>query len=341
MRTTKTILLMVAAGLVVQGCSWLGIRDRANDYRKAEAVPRIQVPEGLDSSAINDVYPIPANVAQGDMNEEFVVPRADLLKQSSASNVRAFRSGGRFWIVTNDAPGSAWARVRRFWELNGIELEAQDPNSGMLETVWLSRKSGEAISNNKFRMRVEHGMRENSAEIELMHIGFPNNASLPANNELDWSGANKNEELSLSVMKEVAAFLIETEYEAGSVSLLAQGLLGSPKSSLIEEAGQPVLVMRLDFNRAWESVKNGLANAKIEVADQDRSAGLFYLKLVDESGKAKSSSWFSFGSDEPETLPVNLQVQSSNGRVEVRVQGEEPEEGFARKLLTRLRNNLL
>ena len=342
-KSTLTVFLL--ASVTLQGCSWLGIRDNASDYRQAEATPRIQLPEGYDNAAINDAYPIPEQVAPGDLEGEFEVPRADVVSKVNTNNVRAFRSQGRYWIVANDSPGSVWARTRRFWEVNGIALEAQDPNSGRLETAWLSRKSDEQITANKFRLQIAPGMREDSAEIELQHIGFPGDAALPETEQLDWNAANRNDELALSIMKEIAAFLIETEYEAGSVSLLAQNLLGAPKTSLEQgPAGEPVLEMRLNFQRAWEAVQNGLAGAEIEVEDKNRSEGLYYLKLKDENAEEESSGWFSFfGKDkEAPSIQVTLQLKDLGDKVEVRVQGDAATDvAFASELLTQLRNNLL
>ena len=239
----KISILLVTA-VLLQGCSWFGIRDHSNDYRQAETTPRIQLPEGYDQTAINDAYPIPNDIAGGELEGEFEVPRADVVSKVNTNNVRAFRSEGRYWIVVNDSPGSVWGRVRRFWEINGIDLAAQNPNQGLIETAWLSRKAEESVTVNKFRLQVAPGMRENAAEIELQHMGFPRDA-VPANDQLNWDATNRNDELALSIMKEIAAFLIETEYEAGSVSLLAQNLLGAPKTNLAEDAsGEPVLVMR-------------------------------------------------------------------------------------------------
>lgn len=339
----------------LSGCGWLMgdngyFRDRKHDYRDAEVSKPIKVPENLDKSAIKDLYPVPGWHGAQQFSEDFEVPMPEAFVTKSQGEIRAFKSGNRYWISVNTQPAGAWAKVRRFWELNNIELALEAPFKGDMETVWLSREKENVATRDKFRIRVEHGMHENSAEVYIMHLGFPATAELPKVDKLDWSSVKEGDELAVAIMQELASFLIETEYEGAPASLLAQSFSGAPKSSLsTDAAGRKTLVLQLNFERAWEAIGKAIEDAEIEVTDKDRSSGTYYVNYYPNAEEKEEGGFFSFlpfvggGGSKGKAFKfvVNLKAESKKIVVAVVSDDEKVEKDLSEAVLATIRENLI
>ena len=356
--TCQSLRVMVSVITVslVSGCGWMTgedgyFRDRANDYRKAQVIEPLKVPEGADTQTLKELYALPGEQRFPRFKGKFEVPTPDTIVGGNQKDIRAFKAGTRYWIAMNSMPSEAWARVRRFWELNSIKLESEVPSEGLMETVWLSREMGGKESRDKFRVRIENGMHRDSAEVYLMHLGFPADGSeLPNSDALDWTRVKEGDQLAISIMQEIAAFLIDTEYEGAPASLLAQNFPGSPKSSFgTDEQGNRVLLLKLDFERAWDAVGKALEEAKISVGDKDRSAGTYHVNyfpdLQEEEDKPGFFSFLKFGKPKPneKLRRMTVHLNSISGQIVVAVQSDEqPEDpSFPQSLLADIRENLI
>lgn len=351
----SVVLLQVVALTGLSGCGWLVgddgyFRDRKHDYREAEVREPMRVPDNLDGSAIKDLYPVPGWDGRPQFGSEFEVPMPDAFVTKSQGEIRAFKSGNRYWIAVNTPPATAWAKVRRFWELNAIELAREVPYQGDMETVWLSREKDGAATRDKFRIRVEHGMHESSAEVYIMHLGFPADAELPAADQLDWSSVQEGDELAVAIMQELAGFLIDTEYEGAPASLLAQSFAGAPKSSLSTDAsGRRVLSLKLNFERAWEAIGKAIEDAEIEVSDRNRSAGTYYVNYYPDAEEDEGGGFFSFlpfvgGGDskgKAYKFVVSLTTQAEEIIVAVSADDDNIERDLSDAVLANIRENLI
>lgn len=355
-RTKQTFLLATCISVLLNGCSWLTgdegmLRDRKHDYRKAEVSEPIQIPDNMDSSAIQDLYPVPGWSGQQQAAGDFEVPMPEAFVTKSQGEIRAFKSGNRYWISVNAQPASAWAKVRRFWELNSIGLALEAPFKGDMETVWLSRDKDGVATRDKFRIRVEHGMHENSAEVYIMHLGFAADAELPAEDQLDWNSVKEGDELAVAIMQEIASFLIDTEYEGAPASLLAQSFSGAPKAALsTDTSGRKILTLKLNFERAWETVGKAIEDSDIEVADKDRSSGLYYINYFpDAQSDDEGGGFFSFlpfvgkSNSKGKAFKYLVQLKTESDKVVVTVDAddERSERDLSEAVLATIRENLI
>ena len=134
------------------------IKDRREEYRDAVVTQRLKLPADTDTQALRELYVIPgAGQPLIFESDKFKVPRPDMHVKSAPKDLRAFKSGNEYWLVLDGEPGQVWGRVRRFWDVNGIELESETPHQGSMETIWLKRNSEGEVTRDKFRARVEHG----------------------------------------------------------------------------------------------------------------------------------------------------------------------------------------
>lgn len=351
--------LMVASVIIVSlvsGCGWIMgensyIRDRSGDYRKAQVIEPLKVPEGADTAAIQELYPLPGSQRSPQFKGAFETPMPDSVVGSNRRDIRAFKAGARYWITMSSAPAEVWARVRRFWEINSIQLESEGAYEGLMETVWLLREAGGKETRDKFRIRVEHGMHRDSSEIYLMHLGLPADGSEPLDSDnLNWNDVKEDDQLAIAMMQEIAAFLIDTEYEGAPASLLAQSFSGSPKSSFgVDEYGNTVLLLNLDFERAWDAVGKALENAKILVDDMNRSVATYYVNyfsnLQKEEEKAGFLSFLKFGKDKPgkKLRHMTVTLTEISGKIAVKVQSDDKpkDRSLPESLLAEIKKNLI
>ncbi len=292
-------MLMVC---LLSGCGFIFgengyFRDQSDDYRKAQVVAEIKLPAGVNTTAINDMYAVSEEPILLTPNKKFEVPKPNIIVGENQSKIRAFKSGVRYWVTINAKPSEAWARVRDFWEINSISLALESPSQSLMETAWLSRSKNGQKTQDKFRVQVEHGMHHGSAEIYLKHLSFIVDEGKPQdeNINVDWNTVTAGDDVSEAMMQEIASFLIDTEYEGASASLLAQSFSGSPKASVVTDAnGHMILKLNLDFDRAWDAIGQAIDSAKIQLDDKDRSTGNYYVNYSLVPPAAKKTGFFSF-----------------------------------------------
>ena len=275
-------LLLPVVIVTLSGCGWLVgdegyFRDRGDDYRNARSIPPMQVPEDSKSEAVSQLYVIPVERTDALLDSEFEVPRPQPIQGNPEDKVvRIQKLGEQQWILLDESPAESWPRVRNFLISNQIGIEREEAGTGQMETGWLSFKS-DATRREKYRFRVEQGVQRNSSEIYVQQMGYKKepgeDASTPA-----WPAASMDAERETWMIKELANYLASTSGES-SVSLLAQGISTVNKVYLVRDAsGQPVIDLRLSFDRAWASLGRALERANLSVRDLDRSTGVYFVK---------------------------------------------------------------
>lgn len=282
-------LLLPVAIVTLSGCGWLAgeegyFRDRGDDYRKAKSIPPMQVPEEKKSEAVSQLYVIPVERTDALLDKQFEVPRPQPIQGNPEDKVvRIQKLGEQQWILLDESPAESWPRVRNFLISNQIGIEREEAGTGQMETGWLSFKS-DATRREKYRFRVEQGVQRASSEIYVQQMGYKREAGEDAATP-EWPAASMDPERETWMIKELANYLASTSGES-SVSLLAQGISTVNKVYLVRDAsGQPVIDLRLPFERAWASLGRALERADLTVKDLDRSTGVYFVMY--EPGKRK------------------------------------------------------
>lgn len=183
-----------------------------------------------------------------------------------------------------------------------------------------------------------------------MHLGFPIEGELPPSDQVDWSQVKEGDELAVAIMQELASFLIDTEYEGAPASLLAQSFAGAPKSSLsTDDSGKKVLLLKLNYERAWEAIGKAIEDAEIEVEDKNRSAGTFYVNFFPDAEEEDEEGFFSFlpfvgGGDskgKAYKFVVTLKAQSDQIVVAVSSEDDTGDRDLSDAVLANIRENLI
>ena len=137
--------ILVVLSLLMSGCSWLGIENNSDDYLESESIPRVTIPQGLDTPEFTDALVIPEiNDSRGLMGEKLKVGLPEPL--STATGVEQIvirRLGEDRWIFIDTPPAAVWPKIRLFWEVNNMELQYADARRGILESTWLASVPGD------------------------------------------------------------------------------------------------------------------------------------------------------------------------------------------------------
>ena len=282
-RITTAALLASVLG----GCSWIDNYDRNEKYLEAESTPRVVIPESLDEPEFIDLMSIPdVNDSRGIAGQTADMGLPDALSTTFGIEQIVLRKlGEERWIFLDSPPAVIWPKIVQYWAANNIRPEVTDPRQGVLESTWVQGGgsdaektyadiiSGSSSSNqyHKFRLKVEPGIRSGSTEVYLTQR---QSSVGPAGNP-NWQGDSDDGELENEMLTKIAFHLGETINDP-VISVVAIENRGN-KAELVPDRVRPLLLYKLDFDRAWATVGGALENARLEVADLDRSGQTYYV----------------------------------------------------------------
>lgn len=339
-------LAIIPGLLLASGCSWLmddegWIQDRRDEYREAESSRVPVIPEDLDGSAIQEAMFVPEvdGMEQYRARDEFELPRPATLfaREEEEVGVRIQRFGGDSWIVAPDSPSQVWPRVKQFLSDNGVAIDAEVPEDGIIESDWIRvedaeyrdlvrtiiRDGGGAGSWQRLRLRIEQAVRRGATEIHLAQFASTSGSDSP-----DWSDGSSNAELESELLAELAGYLA-ADVGTGGVSFVAQAIASRPKAEVVRTSEQPpALRLRLDFPRAWATVDSALDNAEMTVEEADREARSYRIRYNEAQFRDEEPGWFArlfdFGSDDPAATgdPYVLSLTPVDGGFDVLVLDE-------------------
>lgn len=318
------------------GCSswfdWLWgdngyFRDRANDYQEARQAPAMKLPSNMDVRPIEPLLVIPKNVADGRLSGGYEVPKPQKLQ--TATETRDFSlqvTQDQRWLIALRPPAHLWTAVHRFLTDNGFTIAEEKPHMGEMITAWQKsaeytptlRQAAASTGETRLRVRIEPGVRRNTSEIFVLTVHRSSEAGTSP--MMDWPARSETPALEAAVLDEIQTTLSRTMSEGDSVSLLAERDYDAPsRVTLVKDAaGNPVLQLDTDFDRAWSRVGGAIESADIRVDDLNRSLGIYYINLSEGSSgrSAEKRGLLSslFGSE-----PDPEEVEARAERYQVRV----------------------
>ncbi len=280
-RNTVLILLMT----VLTACNYLTgenglFRERGGDYQNAQVVPPMRIPFELDSYTIDELYVIPEQlVADGDVFEDDIpLPKPIDARRREGVIIQSL-SDNR-WILIDAAPGQVWPRIRDYWTEIQIELDYENPSAGIMETAWVEIGS-DRDNRHKYRMLIEPGLHAGYSEIYVLHLQQLREDPIPT--IVTWPEESTSPDLEQEMLRSVSQFLADRNdiYQASAASLLAGAIQTESKANLVEgAAGDTVLELKIDYNRAWVQIRQALESAEIDIVDQDRDQSFFSVRFA-------------------------------------------------------------
>ena len=369
----KRLAGLSALALIISttsGCGWLWgdegyFRDRSTDYLEARQTAPMQMPPNVDAKRIDPLLPVPAHVADSTATpQEFEVPRPQALGTTGeASEFSLQKSGDSRWLVAQRAPAEVWPVARSYFENNGFRIAEERPQTGEFITEWqgvedlapsMGRRLGSLMADTdnqvRVRVRIEPGVVRNTSEVFVVSAEREEGSTA----DVAFPARTGNASLEASLLDGMLADLSSTA-EHGSVSLLAARNYDAPsRINLTQDgAGNPVLNLSTDFDRAWSSVGRALELGDVRVDDINRSLGVYYVNLAEGAKKPEEEKGFISGlfGSEPTAEEIDARAEryqvrltsSAGGDVQVTVEKDintvAPED-VARRVLTLIQENL-
>lgn len=339
MTSNHSRFTLLAVILLMSGCGLF--KDRGGDYLKAEEMAPTVVPEGLDDSALGQIYRIPAVTNPQPLSEHSGIPRPqpvsvnvfeDQVKIQSIEEDR--------WILTNRSASETWPRVRSILNSSNIPVASANASRGLMDTVWLRFKDDDNY--HRFRFTLEPGVQLNSTEIRVLHDQSATKAEVDA----PWPAKSVDPDQEKSMVDSLAASLAGEEAAGASVSLLAQAIGGEAKVELVNPGvADPYILIKLDYGRSWASVSYSLSRGGFTTVDRDQSEGIFYVNYRSEEEEKPGFFRRLFGAGEEDVIEVNYLVLVKRGERGVEVRMTRPDHSSldreqAQQLLKIVRSNL-
>jgi outer membrane protein assembly factor BamC len=302
--------------LPLAGCGYLFgdngfFRDSKDDYKNAEELPRLSLPEGRNAVGMQDIYPVPEIIADDLATRQDEVPRPEpLLAASAEQMVRIQKLGEDSWALIAIPPGQLWPQVRSFLSAANIPIGRVDARAGILESTWLELQNQELPA--RFRFRVERGVQRGNSELHVLQ-------QFRGGDDGSWPAASDDFELESEMLRSVAQFIANSA-DTAPVSMMAeQSISAAGKLQVMEEGDGSYLRLELPFDRTWASLARAIEEAGFEITDRDRSAGRYYVTFVGGEDE-KERGWFRwFGGDDDENplrdLPLLVTVDRESDEV--------------------------
>lgn len=288
-RATVKISLLSVLLVLCTGCGYLfgdkGVfRDRSEDYKKAPEMPVIEVPAGKDSTALQEIYPIPPISEDLLVPGEFEVPRpTPLVAGAQDELVRIQTLAGQSWALVGTAPGQVWPQVRGFLSASQIPVARVDAREGILETGWLELEG--ASMGSRFRFRIDKGVQRGTSELHVLQMNQAGDVD-------NWPQTSDDTTQEGDMLRALAQYIANSA-DSTPVSMIAdQAISASGKISMQEGPDNDLyILLNLPFDRAWASVGRALEESSFEITDRDRSAGKYFVRFIGPQSE-EEEGWF-------------------------------------------------
>jgi outer membrane protein assembly factor BamC len=320
MKQAQHLLLAVALGAVLSGCSWFG-GGKTDEYKgaRARAAQPLEVPPELTAPTIDDRYAVPDPRSQTTYSAYSQKgATAPAVRSVDANTVlppvqgaRLERQGDQRWIVVKGDPAKVWQVVRDFWVESGYPLAREEPNTGIMETEWhddrsrlpddlMRRTIGRVVPNifstprrDKFRTRLEKGSEPGTTEIFVSNRQVEEIYTTNNQDRTVWQSRPADPELEAEMLSRLLLKLGADQQQAAAAAAAAKPVAAAPGSTpaassaspavnaVLQNNGAGPLVVNDSFDRAWRRVGLALDRVGFTVEDRDRSNGLFFVRYID------------------------------------------------------------
>jgi outer membrane protein assembly factor BamC len=338
--------------------------DKIN-YRtaKTKATP-LEVPPDLTQLAVDPRYApqagvISAATLQGP-SMAASAPVTNAVAPTALGDVRLERQGNLRYLSTNIAPDLLWPQLQEFWRDRGLALAVDQPEVGVMETVWAENRArladdivrrtiGRVFDSlydtgerDKYRVRVERTDR--GADIYLTHRGMEEVYANQLKDSTTWKPRASDPLLEGEMLSRLMVKLgAKAEVAKAAVAAqVATGVAATPRARALTD--RPAATLQLDesFDRAWRRVGLALDRSGFTVEDRDRAQGLYFVRYVDpaQAGKEEPGFFAKLFSDAklagPVRYRVNVKAEGEVSTVSVYDAKGQPEKGDAGQRIVKL-----
>jgi len=381
MNPIKRVVVLTCSALLLSACGSVNLDeylpDKSVEYKREKQAERnLEIPPDLTSSRVNDRMSVPDNYVGVATNySEYMTDRrlrgvdggsrvANAVLPENPS-MRIERDRDMRWLVIDASTDAVWDRVLDFWQDQGVLLEEQDPEIGIMRTSWLENRASikrdvitdairsvfdglyETSERDQYRVRFERA-GDNRTELFLTHYGMQEVIQAGSTGDTQntvWTPRDRDPELETVMLRRLMVFLGAAD-ERARAQLAAAGR-SQARSQLVQGRDGVKLVIGEDYVRSWRLVGLSLDRVGFAVEDRDRSKGVYYVRYNDPAGSAEEGGFFSalkFWGDEPDkSKEYRIRVLEEGRNTVVVVldaQGQRDQSNTARRILNLLREQI-
>ena len=289
-------LLLPALPLLLVGCGWMfgdsgRLRDHSNDYLLASSLDPLQLPPGLSSEAIEDIYYVPQIEGAIGKSEPIEVTRPQPLIAGDFDDLVKIQSlGQEQWVLVRLRPGQVWPRVREFLIQRRVGVGREDGDQGVILSPWITHSQSAFAEIYQFSLRqclqrTPSEVRVRPAQRAADQTADGHSARLARGQ--DWSDTSDDRRRERLMLQQFANFLAGRVDVNAPVSLMAQGVSTASRLYMVP-GDQPLIRMNLESDRAWASLGLALDKAGFKVLRGNRAASIYQVTaplIEDDEGK--------------------------------------------------------
>ena len=340
-------LVPILLPLTIAACGSFG-GDERPVYQGAEYYKNLEVPPDLTAPDTGEQLrvPKPTDEAQQrfrDNNklETVITPKFD--------GVRVVDYAGNSWIEIDNTVEHVWAKLREFWQAEGIELVEDRPLLGYMETDWVTRVGAEAgffrsifqkfepDVKDKFRVRLERFDHDQKTRLYIAHSRIERVVRGEDADEFVWQSRPSDLEAEREIISRMALFAGKNKEDV--VKLLENY---RPYSSLVklDSTNSTALTMTGSMDFVWRRAMRALDRMRAQDIREHKASSTidFVIAKVsnaelkveetdeDEDELAKSSWLMQLFTDaDEENLTANvdrqyrLEFSDKDGRIQIEV----------------------
>lgn len=240
----------------------------------------------------------PPNILADVRGEMLLVNSAASSILPEVTHVRVVREGAATWLEVDLPAEEVWPVIRRFWLDEGFGIDMELPEAGIIETDWQQDRSqvlGTGITRlidialerlhdtgerHRFRTRVE---RIGDSKTEIF-ISFRGIIEKTTNN---FERQPPDPTLEAEMLRRL---LLYFRPPRESVAALTEGDANTNVADSLYEASESELLLKLDYDLAWQRVGIALDRSGFTVTSRDKDAGLIELLYAERARPPESYS---------------------------------------------------
>jgi outer membrane protein assembly factor BamC len=312
-RSLTRLLLCSAALALVSGCSMMPDSKKIEYKSEGKKARPLEIPPDLMAPERDGRYAMPAEPGSrsgpttysaytGERQVQVAQGNTDVLP--TIGEMRIERSGSQRWLVVPGVPPEKlWDTVKEFWQENGMLINVETPQAGIMETDWNENRAklpqdglrkffGRVLDSvystselDKYRTRLEK-TTDGGTEIYISHRGMSELYITEEKADTRWQPRPPDPELEAEMLRRLMSRL---GAEEGKTKVMAAEVVKQDRAKLNRSGpGGTTLVVSEPFDRAWRRVGLALDRVGFTVEDRDRSQGVYYVRYVDPDADLKT-----------------------------------------------------
>lgn len=312
--TATTALLCTVAVSLLGACSVSGIlpdskkieyKSEGRKIKPLDVPPDLVAPERAGRFVVPDAGKGPTTFSAYSGERQTQATQVNTEVLPTVGDLRIERSGSQRWLVVPGVPpDKLWDTVKEFWQENGMLINVEMPQAGVMETDWAENRAklpdgiirntlGKLMDSlystserDKYRTRLEKGT-DGSTEIYISHRGMSEVYVNEGRTETRWQPREPDPDLEAEMLRRLMVRLGTDESKAKAMVAAAAPKAEKAKLNRSGPNGTTLEVAE-PFDRAWRRVGLALDRVGFTVEDRDRSQGIYYVRYVDPDADAKN-----------------------------------------------------